>query len=107
MPRASVRAAAVVDVFPNMSFYSNGTSFRSSFSSPESGIWDAQFSQTHQPLTSTPKQPPRYSNQDIVGLNQKLDHMVTIMMEQKSIIERGRSIKAICTLVGCCGLVFS
>ena len=45
---------------------------------------------TNQPLTSTPTHAPQYSNQDIVGLNQKLDRMVTIMMDQKSIIERGK-----------------
>ena len=72
-----------------MSFYSYGASFSSSFSSPDSGRWDAQFSQSHQPLSSTPSHPPRFSNQDFVGLSQKLDHMVAIMTEQKIIIERG------------------
>ena len=70
-----------------MSFYSNGASFSSSFSSPDSGRWDAQFSQSHQPLSSTPSHPPPFSNQDFVGLSQKLDHMVAIMTEQKIIIE--------------------
>ena len=74
-----------------MSFYSSDASFSSSFQSPGSGRWAAQFQ--HQPsLASTPTRvasSPPFHTQDMLSLNQKLDKMITVIMDQKCLIEKG------------------
>ena len=74
-----------------MSFYSSDASFLSSFQSPGSGRWAAQFK--HQPsFASTPTRvasSPPFHMQDMLSLNQKLDKMMMVIMDQKCLIEKG------------------
>lgn len=74
-----------------MSFYSSGSSFSSSFASPDNARWENRFqSQPQEPpsLTSTPIHP--FHRGELVSVNQKLDHLVTIVMDQKAVIEKSK-----------------
>ena len=48
-----------------------------------------------------PHQPSRFHNEDVFAVSQKLDHMVTKMMDEKPIIEKGKHLKNMLVLLLC------